>query len=133
MWDLKTGQLIHNLKGHSYAVHAIAISPDGQTLVSGSSDATMKLWNLKTGQLIRTFSNVRLVSSVAISADGQTLASTSYLVNPVSGTTPGLKLWNLKTGQMIRTIQDSAPPRYIYAMHAAISPDAQTLAGTGGL
>ena len=33
---------------------SVAISPDGQTLASGSDDYTIKLWNLKTGDLLHT-------------------------------------------------------------------------------
>ncbi|CCQ54810.1 High-affnity carbon uptake protein Hat/HatR [Crocosphaera watsonii WH 0005] len=32
----------------------MSISPDGKTLASGSKDKTVKLWNLETGELIRT-------------------------------------------------------------------------------
>ncbi len=41
------------LEGHTEAVSSIAISPDGQTLVSGSWDKTIKVWHLQTGQLLR--------------------------------------------------------------------------------
>ncbi len=47
------------------------MSPDGQTVISGGIfDGTIKNWNLKTGELLRTFTNVSLV---AISADDQLL------------------------------------------------------------
>ncbi|MFM5940070.1 MAG: WD40 repeat domain-containing protein [Dolichospermum sp.] len=37
------------LKGHSDSVTAIAITPDGKTLISGSDDNTIKVWDFKTG------------------------------------------------------------------------------------
>lgn len=43
-------------KGHLDAITTLAISPDSRTLVSGSRDFTLKLWDLKTGQLLRTLS-----------------------------------------------------------------------------
>ncbi|MEH2241565.1 DnaJ domain-containing protein [Nostoc sp.] len=69
---------VRTLKGHLGAVNAIAISPDGTTLVSGSDDRQVYLWNLKTGKWLYTFSGqAEAVLSVAISPDGQQIASGS--------------------------------------------------------
>ena len=88
---------VHTLAGHSNWVCAVAISPDGQTLASGSSDNTVKLWNLATGEEIGNFKgHLERVDSVTFSLDGKTLASSS------SDNT--VKLWNLRTQQEICTI-----------------------------
>ncbi len=66
------------IKGHKGYIWSVAISPDGQMLASGNEDSTIKLWNLKTGDLLRTLTGHKSsVASVAISPDGQTLASGS--------------------------------------------------------
>jgi WD40 repeat protein len=46
VWNLNTGQLLTTLTGHSNSVNSFAITPDGQTLVSGSQDRTIKVWRL---------------------------------------------------------------------------------------
>jgi len=92
-------RLVHTLKGHSSSVYSVAISPDGQTLASGSSDKTIKLWNLATGQQNPSLSEL-LKPAIAI------------------------KLWNLATGQQIRTLQGHSGSVY----SVAISPDGRTLA-----
>jgi WD40 repeat protein len=71
--------LAYSLSGHQNFVYSVPISPDGQTLVSGSIDKTIKVWRLSDGELLRTLSGHQdLVISVAISPDGQTLASGGY-------------------------------------------------------
>lgn len=47
-------QPYQTLKGHSAWIYAIAISPDGNTLVSGSYSGTIKIWNLHTGKLLHS-------------------------------------------------------------------------------
>jgi len=68
----------------------------GKTLASGSGDKTIQLWNLVTGEQIRTFPSERYantghshwVNSVAISSDGKTLVSGSD--------DKTIKIWRLK-------------------------------------
>jgi len=51
------GELIKELPGHSDTVSAIAFSPDGRTLATGSHDKSIKLWDTGSGNLICTFSH----------------------------------------------------------------------------
>jgi hypothetical protein len=93
----QTWSHLHTLTGHSDWVYSLAISPDGQTLASGSFDKTIKLWQLSTGQLTHSLSeHSKAVFCVAISPDGQTLASGSF--------DETIKLWHLDTGELICTL-----------------------------
>lgn len=97
---LNQGLLRYSLTGHTNEVTSVAFSQDGQILISGSADKTIKLWNLKTGQLIRTLrGHTQTINRVVVSPDGQFIASGG-------STDTTIKLWNLKTGQLIRTFQD---------------------------
>ncbi|MBE9235138.1 hypothetical protein IQ227_03550, partial [Anabaena aphanizomenioides LEGE 00250] len=111
------GNLLQTLTGHSNRIRSVAYSPDGQTLASGSSDKTIKLWDVKTGNLLQTLSgHSHWVNSVAYSPDGQTLASGSY--------DKTIKLWNVKTGNLLQTLTGHSNR----IRSVAYSPDGQTLA-----
>ncbi|MFN6099353.1 MAG: protein kinase domain-containing protein, partial [Dolichospermum sp.] len=122
LWNVKTGNLLQTLEGHSEWVYSewvtsVAYSPDGQTLASGSRDDTIKLWNVKTGKLLQTFEGHSYsVNSVAYSPDGQTVASGSD--------DDTIKLWNVKTGKLLQTLKGHS--RSVYSV--AYSPNGQTVA-----
>lgn len=109
--------LANNLTGHTASIYSIAISPDNQTLVSGSNDKSIKIWDLANGKLINTLNGHKnAVNSVAISPDGQTLVS--------GGGDKTLKVWDLKTGKLKNELQGHSAS--VFAI--AFSPDNQTLA-----
>ena len=84
--------ILPDLVGHSYYVTSVAFSPDGLTVVSGSSDEKIKLWNVETGQEIKTLvGHVNDVTSVVFSPDGKTVVSGSW--------DNKIKLWSVETGQ----------------------------------
>ena len=72
------GKLLRSLAGHSWAVTSVAFSPDGKTLLSGSGDHTLRLWNVRDGRCLAIFEGHSLgVNSVAFSPDGKRIASAS--------------------------------------------------------
>jgi WD40 repeat protein len=54
-WDISQGKLIRTLTGHTNSVNSLSFDPTGKTLLSGSADMTIKIWNAFTGNLIRSF------------------------------------------------------------------------------
>ena len=58
------------MTGHTDAVNSIAVSPDGKSIVSGSHDLLLKIWNLETGAEVSCIMLWRSVSPAfdAISA-----------------------------------------------------------------
>ncbi|GBE90934.1 NACHT domain-containing protein [Nostoc cycadae] len=117
LWDIHSGKCLNTLQGHSDRVGTVAISPDGETLASGSYDCTVKLWNIHSGDCLNTLrGHNRNVYSMAISPDGEMLASGSY--------DRTVKLWNIHSGDCLNTLQGHNSS----VNSIAISPDGEMLA-----
>lgn len=66
------GYPLKRLKGHSHHVQDVTISSDGQFALSGSWDATLRLWDLNAGTTSRRFvGHTKDVLSVAFSVDNR--------------------------------------------------------------
>src|SRR5207249_1869789 len=55
IWDTNHGKLLHALRGHEDMVLCVAFSTDGRRILSGSSDRTVRLWDVRTGTELRCF------------------------------------------------------------------------------
>jgi WD40 repeat protein len=99
---------------HSQFVSSIAVSPDGKSVLSGSEDGTLKLWNVASGRLLRTFDSPSPVTSSKFSPDGRIVFSGSR--------NGSINFWDVTSGERIRTI--TAHPDIV---SVAISPDGRTV------
>ena len=109
--------LVKTLTGHDSRVKSVIISPDGETLVSASTDKTIDIWHLPTGKLKNTIADRNShVKSIAISPDGNTLVS-AHDDNTID-------IWHLPTSKWIASLDghDSS----IFSV--TISEDGKTLA-----
>jgi len=77
LWDANSGKEIHNLEGHGNIIHALAFSPDGVTLASGSGDKSIRLWNIETGETTRTFETRSFVHELEYAPTGKFLTACS--------------------------------------------------------
>src|SRR5919202_619678 len=91
------GRLLRTLSGHSDLVNAVAVTGDGTRAISGSSDNTLKVWNLETGEQLLTLNgHSDSVNAVAVTGDG---------TRAISGSSDNtLKVWNLETGEQLLTL-----------------------------
>jgi WD40 repeat protein len=136
LWNVQSGQLLRTLTGHNTFVGDIAFNADGTILASAGGkdsikgfpknkgsetdhyDAMVKLWDVASGQELRTLKGIY---PVAFAPNGKTL---------VSGIVPNrIKLWNVSSGEEIGTLTG-----HIYLVRSiSFSPDGRTLVSGGFL
>jgi len=117
----ETDEAIQTFRGHSDSVESIALSSNGNKVLSGSHDNTMKLWNVETGELENTFQeHTDFVMSVAFSSsDG-----TDVLSGSADGT---LKRWRNGKDTAISPLEE--PIGLVYSV--AFSPDGNYVLTSG--
>jgi hypothetical protein len=103
---------LRSLEGHTGGVWAVAVSPDGRFIVSGSSDHTVKVWELESGRLLRSLEgHTGGVRAVAVSPDGR------FIVSGSEDRT--VKVWELESGRLLRSLKGHT--HWVNAV--AVSPD----------
>jgi hypothetical protein len=86
---------IRVFQGHTNSVNGVAFSPDGQSILSGSTDETMRLWSAKDGKVLQVFKgHSKMVWSVAFSPRRPQVFSGCW-----DGT---VRMFDLKTGNELK-------------------------------
>ncbi|KDN40949.1 hypothetical protein RSAG8_07817, partial [Rhizoctonia solani AG-8 WAC10335] len=100
--------------GHEKGVNAVAFSPDGSRVISGSKDHTIRLRDLSSGVTVLTLNGPSSVSSVQFTPDGAHIVSGSY--------DSTVRIWNTSDGSLSREPLNGHSKR---VTSTAISPNGE--------
>src|SRR5258706_674710 len=128
--------------GHTRSANAVAFSPDNRWLASGGKDNVIKIWDLATGNVLRTlYGHTSNVNALAVSPDGKLLASGSGDINDkrdlwtftqggvVGGAEDNtVRIWSVETGRQLQVFRGHALP----VGAVAFSNDGRSLTSVGG-
>jgi WD40 repeat protein/tetratricopeptide (TPR) repeat protein len=109
------------LRGHEGRVGPVSFSPDGERIVSGSNDTTIKIWDSATGAELMTLrGHGNWVGSIAFSPDGKRI---------ISGSGDNtIKVWDAATGAELMTLRGHGD----WVGLIAISPDGKRIVSGSG-
>ncbi|HKY55836.1 MAG TPA: WD40 repeat domain-containing protein, partial [Anaerolineales bacterium] len=116
LWESVSGKKLRSFHDPAGWVRNVTWSPDGKEIASGGQNE-IKIWDVQTGEQVRTLPVNTQVSGLAWSPDGNMLASISY-----EGTTT---LWDSSTGEQLRSL-----PANYSSMNLAWSPQGDRLSTT---
>ena len=110
--------LLQEFQGHTGPVTILTAPSGAKLLASGSSDKSLKIWNLTSNKLAASIDIKYPVLAAAFSSDGKMLCS--------SGADEGLNFWNPGTGKLIKSTVKTSGHSTISAL--AWSPSGSVIA-----
>jgi WD40 repeat protein len=136
--DPATGTVRQTLAGHGGGVTSLAFSVDGALLACGEGHGATRLWEARTGRLLRTCKPTlvqaataahdpshRFLTSIALTPDGRTLVTNAAGVGAFFD--EPVRFWDAQTGELKKEFADKGHG----AQPVALSPDGSILAAGG--
>ncbi len=103
IWNVRTRKLHSRIWEGTRFVDCIAFSPDSKMLAYGGLGDIIRLCDVDSGELIRTYEgHTAYIRSIAFSPDGNTLVSGSGNAEADDNT---VRLWDVKSGELLHTLE----------------------------
>jgi RNA polymerase sigma factor (sigma-70 family) len=142
LWDVQTEKVQHTLeKCDNIGARLFSIvtsSRDGTTIAVSSSGlvrendgnskwhGAIKVWDARTGKLVKAFELDGQASAVALSADGAKVIGGARVYPKANGK---MFVWDVKRGEVLQTLEAEG---MLYSA-AAVSDDGKWIAGSGDM
>jgi WD40 repeat protein len=115
--DVKSGNIVQVLKYPGETdIHDLAFSPDGKYLATGGRVTAVILWDVTSGEVVKTFRLTDNAISMDFSPDGKILATAGGYEHEV-------RLWDVESGDLLHSL-----PHNDQLTSVAFSPDGRLLA-----
>jgi WD40 repeat protein len=117
--DVQNGKIIRSIAGHINDFVTVSFNPDGKFLVTMAADGTARIWNVASGEIVRTLPGATesdLIPTTIFSPDG------GKLLKIVSGRI--IEVWDFFTGKPVCKMKRHADD----VIAASFSPDGKTIA-----
>ncbi len=119
LWDMETREILRTVEGFGY-VHALALSPSGESIAVAGEDSVARVWSAKNGALTgKMIGHEGAVHALAYSPDGQRIAS--------GGKDGTVRIWSAKTFALKKTLRGHVG----WVNAVAFSPDSKSLVSGG--
>jgi WD40 repeat protein len=117
LYEVATGKVVADFQAKMQSVNGLAFTPDGKTLLSGTQDGKVRVWDVAEKKLRRTLTGRWGVGrGMALSSDGKTAA--------LGNSSSVIRLWDVGSGAELFT-KFAGHDTYLHA--AVFSPDGRTL------
>lgn len=98
IWDIESGKILYELRGHTGPVNKVAISEKNNSIVTASDDGDVRIWNAKTGELLFLLhGHAGPIKDMAIDKKEEFIATCSA--------DHTVRIWNIKSGECTRVLE----------------------------
>ncbi len=109
-------KLLRVIKGYTTFIHAVTVTPDGRSVIAGSDDGKVRVWNTQSGQILRMLkARSALIPAVTVTPDGRSV---------IAGSEDGkVRVWNPQSGQLLHMLEGNLSAIY----SVAVTPDGRSV------
>ena len=118
-WYTNNGERMGTYSGHQGALWTVDVSPNSRLVATGAADSTVRLWNTKTGENVKTWELPTAVKRVEFSEDGNQLLAVTEKRSGFLGT---IVVYDVRYGEDLTDQTDE------YSLKITCEPSKATVA-----